>query len=349
MKLGGWILKSTTRASYLEMLTAMTIDINESFWDQTCLAMILVSYVILQCEDFYFMHTLPQLHLYYASMMGRLIKEKPFIKREIILFLYTLLFFGVVGFVIINIGFSLRLAKALDTTFPCVLTIFISATVFHLLLALPTVIQAALFGECSGNLCLWIEVLGDNILKNDMPCLLLRDCWKLHQGLAMTSKMFSAQIGSLFIISLLGLVLLFYHFVPFFIGKYLLETPDTLLIIGYGSFALFQIMFLCYCNMVSQYVMDELEKLTDILQLLPISESQITFLGQDKYQSVYLRNLIVFKFQSFKGYDAAGFFKLGKPLLVGIFANFITYLIVLVQFNSTTTTNEKIPDEINVL
>ena len=65
------------------MLTAMTIDINESFWDQTCLAMILVSYVILQCEDFYFMHTLPQLHLYYASMMGRLIKEKPFIKREI--------------------------------------------------------------------------------------------------------------------------------------------------------------------------------------------------------------------------------------------------------------------------
>ena len=56
-----------------------------------------------------------------------------------------------------------------------------------------------------------------------------------------------------------------------------------------------------------------------------------------------------FKFQSFKGYDAAGFFKLGKPLLVGIFANFITYLIVLIQFNSSTTTNEKIPDEINLL
>ena len=165
----------------------------------------------------------------------------------------------------------------------------------------------------------------------------------------MTSKMFSAQIGSLFIISLSGLVLLFYHFVPFFIGKYPLETSDTLLIIGYGSFILFQIMYLGYCNMVSQYVMDELEKLTDILQLLPISETQITFLGQDKYQSAYLRNLIVFKFQSFKGYDAAGFFKLGKPLLVGIFANFITYLIVLIQFNSSTATNEKIPDEINLL
>ena len=112
----------------------MTVDINESFWDQTSLAMVLLSYIILQCEDFYCMNTLPNLHLYYASMMGRLIKEKPLIKREIILFLYTLIFFGVIGFVVINIGFSFRLAKALGTTFPCVLTIFISATVFHLLL-----------------------------------------------------------------------------------------------------------------------------------------------------------------------------------------------------------------------
>ena len=192
--LGGWILKSTTRAPYLEIITAMTIDINESFWDQTSLAMVLVSYVILQCEDFYCMDALPNLHLYYASMMGRLIKEKPLIKRKIVLFFYILLFFGVIGFVVINIGFSLRLAKALDTTFPCVLTIFLSATVFHLLLALPTVIQAALFGEFSGNLCLWIEVLGDNILKNDMPCLLLRDCWKLHQGTLFGQKILKKSL-----------------------------------------------------------------------------------------------------------------------------------------------------------
>ena len=34
----------------------------------------------------------------------------------------------------------------------------------------------------------------------------------------------------------------------------------------------------------------------------------------------------------FKGFDAYGYFKLGRPLLTTIVANFMTYVIILVQF-----------------
>ena len=43
--------------------------------------------------------------------------------------------------------------------------------------------------------------------------------------------------------------------------------------------------------------------------------------------------------KEFDGFDGKGYFILNKPLLTGILANFITYIIILIQFNMTTDSN----------
>ena len=46
----------------------------------------------------------------------------------------------------------------------------------------------------------------------------------------------------------------------------------------------------------------------------------------------YARENLIETLSEFQGFDACGFATLGKPLLSSIFANFITYLIILIQF-----------------
>ena len=50
----------------------------------------------------------------------------------------------------------------------------------------------------------------------------------------------------------------------------------------------------------------------------------------EKWQTITIQ-----KINSFDGFNASGFFTLGKPNLTSIVANFITFIIVLIQFNQS--------------
>ena len=55
-----------------------------------------------------------------------------------------------------------------------------------------------------------------------------------------------------------------------------------------------------------------------------------------KVQSIqFTRDLMAHELGCFIGFDAGGFMILNKNLLSGITSNFITYLIVLVQFKTS--------------
>ena len=47
---------------------------------------------------------------------------------------------------------------------------------------------------------------------------------------------------------------------------------------------------------------------------------------------------VVDDLKEFEGFDGKGYFILNKPLLTGILANFITYIIILIQFSMNSTT-----------
>ena len=71
--------------------------------------------------------------------------------------------------------------------------------------------------------------------------------------------------------------------------------------------------------------------LKDTLGGLIVSNGVIEIDG--RFQSeAYARGYLINKVAEFQGLDANGYVTLGKPLLTSIFASFITYLIILVQF-----------------
>ena len=70
---------------------------------------------------------------------------------------------------------------------------------------------------------------------------------------------------------------------------------------------------------MSQEVFENLCELKNSILLSPL----IPF--EDKYQLIERMN-------SFNGFDANGYFTLGKQLLTSIVSNFTTFIIVLIQF-----------------
>ena len=85
----------------------------------------------------------------------------------------------------------------------------------------------------------------------------------------------------------------------------------------YGSFLFLALLY--YINVLSHEVNENLSELKNSISLSPL----ICF--EDKFQLVERMNL-------FNGFDANGYFTLGKQLLTSIVSNFTTFIIVLIQF-----------------
>ena len=64
--------------------------------------------------------------------------------------------------------------------------------------------------------------------------------------------------------------------------------------------------------------------------------SKFLFTDQKTFYSTELierwKTTAIERINSFEGFDAAGFFTLGRPNLTSIVANFITFIIMLIQF-----------------
>ena len=52
----------------------------------------------------------------------------------------------------------------------------------------------------------------------------------------------------------------------------------------------------------------------------------------DTLNAMDSRFRMMYILDSFKGLEANGFFTLGKPLMTSFIANFLTYIVILVQF-----------------
>ena len=95
-----------------------------------------------------------------------------------------------------------------------------------------------------------------------------------------------------------------------------------------------------YSIFISQYIVDDVQNLVEVLQRLPIQDNQMACIDNELHPAMYVRELLVKKLESFNGFDAGGLFKLNKSILSGITANFITYVIVLIQFKTSENTLE---------
>ena len=95
-----------------------------------------------------------------------------------------------------------------------------------------------------------------------------------------------------------------------------------------------------YAIFISQYVVDDVQNLVEVLQRLPIQDNHMACIDNEIHPAMYVRELLAKKLESFNGFDAGGFCKLNKSILSSITANFITYVIVLIQFKTSENTLE---------
>ena len=100
---------------------------------------------------------------------------------------------------------------------------------------------------------------------------------------------------------------------------------QTILTACFLIFALQQIYMLYTFNIKSQKIVDKHKTLLEALDCKDVIYSV-------KVEDTCLTKLKT-KLEKFTGFTALNYFTLNKSLLTSIFANFLTYIIVLLQFN----------------
>ena len=100
--------------------------------------------------------------------------------------------------------------------------------------------------------------------------------------------------------------------------------------------ALASFVALWILNAQSEEIKQSVSKLKNTLRDLEISDRSIQIDGRF-HSEAYARGHLTNKMAEFQGFDANGYATLGKPLLTSVFATYITYLIILIQFKMSET------------
>ena len=177
-----------------------------------------------------------------------------------------------------------------------------------------------LFSEACYQLNNWIRLLLQKIKTND-EFESIQECSRLFkQGLKKTNDAFSTTLFWIITLYLISMILTGYFAMSFLF--YSNEEKITFSKISRSS-AFFLgascvVLTVYFINCLSHEVTKNLHELKDC-----ISELDIPL--DEKWD-------IIEKMNSFHGFEACGFFTLGRPLLTTIVASFTTFIIVLIQF-----------------
>ena len=169
-------------------------------------------------------------------------------------------------------------------------------------------------------------------VESQIPFNNFQECMRLQKGLQMFTETISPSIFWLFVSNLIMAVVEIYLLVAFFISQDELTLPIILLMIGYGILGgLFLYLAERYCNF-SQRIKDSIQGIKNDILDLDINEDQVCIIDGNVRKLKHVKKRIVSGLDGFQGFHGNGYFTLGKELLTSIVANFVTYLIILVQF-----------------
>ena len=178
------------------------------------------------------------------------------------------------------------------------------------------------------------------------PKLHLEECEALLTGLQMFTKAISSTIFWLFSFLLLVSIVEAYLTISFLLSSVEFNIATLLHMIGFGFFGvLFIYLTYSYC-ILSQSIKDSVDEIRDIILKSNIDEEEIYVLDGKILRSMQSeikmqKKRIILGFEQFEGFHGNGYFTLGKSLLTSVVANFITYLIILIQFKITETSSSQ--------
>ena len=166
---------------------------------------------------------------------------------------------------------------------------------------------------------------------NGMTCsqTVLENAIKIWKTVRMSSDVLSSNSLILVLNALIMLICESYLCMDYALSS---ANQSTALLCASNIFgALAAVLALWILNGQSEEIKQIVSNLKDTLGDIVVSNAIIQMDGRF-HSEVYARGHLINKLAEFQGLDAYGYATLGKPLLTSVFANFITYLIILIQF-----------------
>ena len=179
----------------------------------------------------------------------------------------------------------------------------------------------------------WIWTFQEKLKYETNLTAILQECKKIHMGLQMFTSSISKLIFILFVMILIFAVTEAYLIIAFFISQDEFTLANTFIMMGYGLFGVLYLSFAYnYCNF-SQSIKDSVDDIKNTILDIEINEYHQVCVVDGKVSNIeHAKKRLISGLDAFKGFHGNGYFTLGKELLTSIVANFVTYLIILVQF-----------------
>ena len=152
---------------------------------------------------------------------------------------------------------------------------------------------------------------------------------KICKSVKMTSSFFSVQCFTFIAMALILMISNAYLLLDYALSSKTSEYWFVQATFFVGSLCSGLVLWIL--NKQSEDIKQDLVKLKEDIRNIRVTDDFVEINGNFHLESYARRNLIE-TLSEFQGFDACGFATLGKPLLSSIFANFITYLIILIQF-----------------
>ena len=177
------------------------------------------------------------------------------------------------------------------------------------------------FLECLSKIESWMNLIKVKLTKETNQKFVLDECNELMSGLHLLTDAISSIIFWLITSILLLSIVEAYIMIVYILSPTEFNQATTFLMVGYGFFGIFFLYFLySYCTF-SQFIKDSSDQIKLILLNHP-----------EKEETKIQKTQALLKFETWNGFHGNGYFTLGKSLLTAVVANFITYLIILIQF-----------------
>ena len=177
------------------------------------------------------------------------------------------------------------------------------------------------FLKCLSKIESWMNLIKVKLTKATNQKFILDECNELMSGLHLLTDAISSIIFWLITSILLLSIVEAYIMIVYILSPTEFNQATIFLMVGYGFFGIFFLYFLySYCTF-SQFIKDSSDQIKLILLNNPETD-------ENKIQ----KTQALLKFETWNGFHGNGYFTLGKSLLTAVVANFITYLIILIQF-----------------
>ena len=236
------------------------------------------------------------------------------------------------------VGQEMKLMKILDLRVRHIALLYVSDLIFMFGLFAPILAFHFYFLEIILKFQSWMIKLRET-LKTELNSH-LGEIETLMIGLQMFRRAISSIIFCFFNFLMLLSIIEAYLTISYILSPIEFNIATLLLMIGFGFFGvLFLYLSYSYC-IFSQSIKDSADEIKDIIlksnigkQDTYVLDGKILRLLQSEIKKQKKR--IILGFEEFKGFHGNGYFTLSKPLLTSVVANFVTYLIILIQFKIT--------------